>query len=132
MFKTSASSTFLQYFTKPYVDLFHIDKSSAGLDHSFKLWSKGYPTASEFLDYLREPITTQYIDKLIQTNHLPVPYFDNEDLRIAIAECQLAKDPTVALFNSNKPKKKVSKNSRCPCGSGKKFKKCCKGKGKYD
>ncbi len=126
------SSTFLQYFTKPYVDLFHIDKSSAGLDHSFKLWSKGYPTASEFLDYLREPITTQYIDKLIQTNHLPVPYFDNEDLRIAIAECQLAKDPTVALFNSNKPKKKVSKNSRCPCGSGKKFKKCCKGKGKYD
>ena len=102
------------------------------MDHSFKLWSKGYPTASEFLDYLREPITTQYIDKLIQTNHLPVPYFDNEDLRIAIAECQLAKDPTVALFNSNKPKKKVSKNSRCPCGSGKKFKKCCKGKGKYD
>ena len=27
---------------------------------------------------------------------------------------------------------KIGVNSPCPCGSGKKFKKCCKGKGIYD
>ena len=28
--------------------------------------------------------------------------------------------------------KKISPNAPCPCGSGKKFKKCCRGNGKYD
>ena len=27
---------------------------------------------------------------------------------------------------------KVGRNDPCPCGSGKKFKKCCMGKGSYD
>lgn len=27
---------------------------------------------------------------------------------------------------------RVGRNDLCPCGSGKKFKKCCMGKGKYD
>ena len=27
---------------------------------------------------------------------------------------------------------KIGVNAPCPCGSGKKFKKCCKGKGIYD
>ncbi len=30
------------------------------------------------------------------------------------------------------PKKKPGRNDPCPCGSGKKFKKCCMGKGIYD
>lgn len=33
-------------------------------------------------------------------------------------------------FVRNKPK--VGMNDKCPCGSGKKFKKCCRGNGKYD
>lgn len=43
------------------------------------------------------------------------------------------------LFEENKyqePYKrvrpKVGANELCPCGSGKKFKKCCRGNGKYD
>ena len=28
--------------------------------------------------------------------------------------------------------KKIGRNEMCPCGSGKKFKKCCLGKGIYD
>jgi len=28
--------------------------------------------------------------------------------------------------------KKVMPNDQCPCGSGKKFKKCCKGNGEFD
>lgn len=33
-------------------------------------------------------------------------------------------------FRREQPK--ISANAPCPCGSGKKFKKCCRGKGKYD
>ena len=29
-------------------------------------------------------------------------------------------------------KEKVGRNDPCPCGSGKKFKRCCMGKGIYD
>lgn len=29
-------------------------------------------------------------------------------------------------------KNKIGRNDSCPCGSGKKFKKCCLGKGLYD
>ena len=29
-------------------------------------------------------------------------------------------------------KRKIGVNEPCPCGSGKKFKKCCRGKGLYD
>ena len=28
--------------------------------------------------------------------------------------------------------RKIGANEPCPCGSGKKFKKCCRGTGKYD
>ena len=31
-----------------------------------------------------------------------------------------------------RPKKKAGRNDPCPCGRGKKFKKCCMGKGIYD
>jgi hypothetical protein len=34
------------------------------------------------------------------------------------------------LSNLNKPKKKVGRNDPCPCGSGKKYKKCCMNKEK--
>jgi uncharacterized protein YecA (UPF0149 family) len=32
------------------------------------------------------------------------------------------------LSNLNKPKKKIGRNDPCPCGSGKKYKKCCMNK----
>ena len=125
-------STYLRYFTNPCINLIEKNSLSASFQTKRFLWSKGYPTAEEFMNYLRCPTTTQYIDKLIKTNYLPIPCFDKEDLCIAIAECQLPEDPTVNMAKPTTGKKKISKNTRCPCGSGKKFKKCCKGKGIYD
>lgn len=37
--------------------------------------------------------------------------------------------PPLKLVNN---KKKIGRNEPCPCNSGKKFKKCCLGKGIYD
>ena len=42
------------------------------------------------------------------------------------------KDDTVANAPVKRAAKKVMPNDPCPCGSGKKFKYCCKGNGKYD
>lgn len=39
---------------------------------------------------------------------------------------------THPLLNRPLKSKKIGVNERCPCGSGKKFKKCCRGKGIYD
>ena len=37
-----------------------------------------------------------------------------------------------ASFLIQNHKKKIGRNDPCPCGSGKKYKKCCLGKGLYD
>ena len=42
------------------------------------------------------------------------------------------KDDTVANAPVKRSAKKIMPNDPCPCGSGKKFKFCCKGNGKYD
>ncbi|MCR5323951.1 MAG: preprotein translocase subunit SecA [Lachnospiraceae bacterium] len=42
------------------------------------------------------------------------------------------KDDTVANAPVKRVAKKIMPNDPCPCGSGKKFKYCCKGNGKYD
>lgn len=126
-------STYLKYFTNPYIVQIEKDCVGASLKHNRSLWNKAYPTAEEFMHYLRQPVTTNYIDKLIKINYIPILCFDDQDMRIAIAECQLMQDPTINMFKqTTTSNKKVSKNTRCPCGSGKKFKKCCKGKGIYD
>ena len=40
--------------------------------------------------------------------------------------------PPVIKETYRRKTSKISANEPCPCGSGKKFKKCCRGKGIYD
>ena len=42
------------------------------------------------------------------------------------------KDDTAVKEPKKRIKKKIYPNDLCPCGSGKKFKQCCMGKGIYD
>lgn len=125
-------STYLKYFTNPYVDEILKDVESTILQQRKTLWSKGYPRAEEFMNYLRWPITTQYISNIIKSVYLPVPIMSEDEIKIAIAEYQLHEDPILEMLTPSKVKKKVSKNCKCPCGSGKKFRNCCKGKRIYD
>lgn len=125
-------STYLKYFTNPYVDEILKDVESTILQQRKTLWSKGYPRAEEFMNYLRWPVTTQYISNIIKSVYLPVPIMSEDEIKIAIAEYQLHEDPILEMLTPSKVKKKVSKNCKCPCGSGKKFRNCCKGKRIYD
>jgi len=52
----------------------------------------------------------------------PQPISPNQVAAQVIAQDQQARSRTVA---PSPPKKKVGRNEKCPCGSGKKYKKCC-------
>ena len=48
----------------------------------------------------------------------------SEDLRASML-AQLDKIPAKPINTPTQPKTKVGRNAPCPCGSGKKYKKCC-------
>jgi len=50
---------------------------------------------------------------------------DNQKMMEAVARYKAAHTP---IIKNNK----INRNDPCPCGSGKKFKKCCMGNGTYD
>ena len=47
-------------------------------------------------------------------------------------ELDMLDDPIYETQPYRRLHKKIGANELCPCGSGKKFKKCCRGNGKYD
>ena len=54
-----------------------------------------------------------------QVSHHELSYFSREDGRWVFSGCEMnPKAPTVRV-------QKVGRNDPCPCGSGKKYKKCC-------
>jgi hypothetical protein len=62
-------------------------------------------------------------------NHRDYDDFDDDD---DDEEDEDEDDFKVVPIQPVKAKEKISRNESCPCGSGKKFKKCCAGKGVYD
>jgi len=52
----------------------------------------------------------------------------DEDIRKVITEIQAEKPEQVVLEEGSK----IGRNKPCPCGSGKKYKKCCMGRGLKD
>ncbi|SDB32264.1 SEC-C metal-binding domain-containing protein [Butyrivibrio sp. INlla16] len=65
-----------------------------------------------------------------------LPFHDDDNLFIHGIDDDPLRDWDDDLFIPQKPivrdKPKIGRNDPCPCGSGKKFKKCCMGKGIYD
>ena len=63
-------------------------------------------------------------------------YLENKSIRTGLVKHRLTKYLLEPLRTSTdaivRGHKKVRANEPCPCGSGKKFKRCCKGKGYYD
>ena len=62
------------------------------------------------------------------------PIKDADELHKLEQEIQERRLRQVATNNKpiTKTTKKIGPNELCPCGSGKKFKKCCMGNGKFD
>lgn len=130
-------SSYLKYFTNPYVDTIEVRAESATIQNLKSIWKKGYPDAIEFMEYLMNPVTVQPFSECLEKQFIPVPVMDEKDCAILCEDFRLIEDPIRAAFlkrerDTNKTikirEKKIYPNDPCLCGSGKKYKKCCKNK----
>lgn len=136
-------SVFLKYFTNPYIDAVYQTAGGAAAKRVRKLWKKDYPDAEELMDYLAHPLATEAMGQAVEKTVLPIPRIDGQDLNIYSEELRLTGDPIKKAASDadvkweeakedspkgQRKKKKIYPNDPCPCGSGRKYKKCC-GKG---
>ena len=78
-------------------------------------------------------IPTQIMDEIIPASQKYMN--EKQEFREYLQEKGYVTQKAVQVCEDNKPivkGKKIGANDPCPCGSGKKFKKCCRGNGKYD
>lgn len=132
-------SSYLKYFTNPYVDAIEIKPGDATIHNLKSIWKKGYPDAKEFMEYLMNPVTIHPFSEYMKKQFIPVPVMDEEDCAIFCEDYILTEDPIRSAVlkgkknasqTVNRTLKKIYPNDPCPCGSGKKYKKCCKNKSK--
>ncbi|WP_246050174.1 SEC-C metal-binding domain-containing protein [Aquibacillus sediminis] len=70
-------------------------------------------------------------NKLSTVLFKPIQISSNKDNNISFFDYSLVKDPYQELggefpqYNQTRRSKKIGRNEKCPCGSGKKYKKCC-------
>lgn len=125
-------SSYLKYFTNPYVDVIEKQPKSATIQKIKSIWKKGYPDAEEFKEYLMNPVTILPFVDTIKKTYIPVPVMDEKDCAIFCEEYLLMEDPIMASVlaarkeeNVVRNQKKIYPNDPCSCGSGRKYKKCC-------
>lgn len=89
-------STYLKYFTNPYVETIELSEKSLTLKNTKQLWSKGHPCPEEFKEYLLDPVTIHPFVDFIDKTFIPIPRIDENDLAIACEEYRLTQDPVKA------------------------------------
>ena len=86
-----------------------------------------------------DPVTVHPFSEYMEKQFIPVPVMDEADCAIFCEDYILTEDPIRATVlkeeknvnqTVNRTLKKIYPNDPCPCGSGKKYKKCCKNKQK--
>lgn len=86
-------STFLKYFTCPYV---YIIEKQFGITRAKKIkniWKNGYPDAKEFMEYLMNPVTVEDFFETMEKRLIPIPIMDKNDLAIFKEDYILKENP---------------------------------------
>ncbi|MBS4842898.1 YecA family protein [Clostridium sp.] len=104
------------------------------------IWKDDSPTILNFLKYLEMPSMLKEFYENIKFNYRYVIRIEEDDQNLCIMDYYLEENPYNKYFNlalqdkEKKPntnykaymrKRKIGRNQLCPCGSGKKYKKCC-------
>jgi len=124
--RVTDESTLLKYFTDPYVGVFSQERELKVMSVE-QVWKNGKPDAIEFIEYLDRPVTVGSIPDCLKEESKIIPAFEG-DFPIGFVNSILVEDPYKKMIKSKltiDKKKKVGRNDPCPCGSGKKYKKCC-------
>lgn len=125
--RVTDESTLLKYFTNPFVGVYSKGKDVTEVIGAEFIWKSGKPTVIEFLEYLDKPVTVGAIPDCLNDEFKTIPAFEGDKF-IGFKDVILEKDPYREAINQKRQvikEKKVYPNDPCPCGSGKKFKKCC-------
>ena len=120
-------STLLKYFTDPFVAIYSKESRMTEVLSAEFLWKDGKPSVSEFVAYLKKPVTIGQITECLEDEIKTIPAFE-DDYLIAFEDVCLSKDPFRETINQKRQiikGKKIYPNDPCSCGSGKKYKKCC-------
>lgn len=120
-------STLLKYFKDPIIKKMNINHKEKEMSVSIErvLWKENMPKPKEFIDFIEKPNTVEYFRRCIHSQLLPVVCFENEHC-LVLKDMYLDENPFQEEIDSNKKNKsKIYPNDQCPCGSGKKYKKCC-------
>ena len=86
-------STYLKYFTDPYVHIVKADKKAVDVVTVKKLWQKGYPDAEEFMRYLLDPVTIHPLSDYIIKKEIPGLLMDEQDFLFIHEDYALSQDP---------------------------------------
>jgi hypothetical protein len=121
-------STLLKFFLNPVVKVVSgLGKNKNKVVSTKKIWKGATPTVNEFLSYLDNPVTTSPYNDCFEAQPKLFDRFEG-DYPVAIIDQVLVKDPYRSAIQeciAEKSLGKVGRNDQCPCGSGKKYKKCC-------
>ena len=86
-------STYLKYFTSPYVQLIKTKNKTIKVLTIKELWSKGYPDAEEFMAYLLDPTTIHPLSDCIMKKDIPTLVMDHQDFLLIYEDYSLSEDP---------------------------------------
>lgn len=119
-------STLLKYLTDPIISKVELNKNRSKITPKKNLWKSGKPNPKELIAYLDKPDTVSYIANCIHEQQKPISYFSNDNC-IIFKDFYLDEDPfeKEILGDNMQSTKKIYPNEKCPCGSNKKYKKCC-------
>lgn len=123
------SSLLTKFFVSPEINKVIIGGEVKEALHK-KLWKKTYPTVEEFKTYLKCPEAIKTFVNSYEEIWRPSVKMSEGDYNIGYLDYNLINDPfenvNIEMFESANPtNNKVGRNEPCPCGSGKKYKKCC-------
>ena len=86
-------STYLKYFTEPYVHIVKTDKKTLDIITVKELWAKGHPDAEEFMAYLLDPVTIHPLSNCITKKDIPGLVVDEQDFLLIYEDYILTQDP---------------------------------------
>lgn len=117
------SSSIIKFFMSPHIKM-KIFGDTFKERSSLSLWKGNYPTVDEFVDFLKSPKTVEPYLQNLKSKYRPIAKITEDDYNILFLDMFLSKYPFKDLAEDF-VYIDVGRNDPCPCGSGKKHKKCC-------
>lgn len=126
------SSSLLKYFNDPEINVTFKNDSFIKQEVYRSLWAGKYPSVDEFKRFIINPIAVSSLENCFQEEYIPIRNCSSDDNNICFYDYKLTKEPDDLIKflhpqkgNLKKKEKKLGRNQLCPCGSKKKYKKCC-------